>query len=181
MAERGSEWRPTTCESNETRWARWRCPSTPIGARSTQRAVLNFPISQIRFAPEFIHILGRAKRAAARANASLDLLDGAVAQAIERAATEVVDGRLDDHFVVDLFQTGSGTSTNTNANEVIARRAVELSGGAVRVHPNDDVNKGQSSNDVIPTVSHLSAAVAIDRALIPRARPGAGDPRGQVG
>ena len=88
-------------------------------------------------------------------------------KAIQQAATEVVDGRLDDHFVVDLFQTGSGTSTNTNANEVIARRAVELSEGAVRVHPNDDVNKGQSSNDVIPTVSHLSAAVAIDRALIP--------------
>ena len=142
-------------------------PADAYWGASTQRAVLNFPISQIRFAPEFIHILGRVKRAAARANASLDLLDGAVAQAIEQAATEVVDGRLDDHFVVDLFQTGSGTSTNTNANEVIARRAVELSEGAVRVHPNDDVNKGQSSNDVIPTVSHLSAAVAIDRALIP--------------
>ena len=101
-------------------------PADAYWGASTQRAVLNFPISDLRYPAEFVHILGRIKRAAARANASLGLLDQAVADAVADAATEVVDGKWDAHFVVDLFQTGSGTSTNTNANEVIAKRAREL-------------------------------------------------------
>ena len=132
---------------------------------STQRAVLNFPISSLRFPPEFNYVLGRVKRAAAKVNAELGVLDPAVADAIALAAAEVIDGALDAHFVVDLFQTGSGTSTNTNANEVIARRAREV--GGVGVHPNDHVNMGQSSNDVIPTACHLTAALAIKRGLLP--------------
>jgi fumarate hydratase class II len=141
----------------------------PAGAywgASTQRAVLNFPVSNLRYPPEFIHILGLIKRAAAMVNADLGLLDKSVADAIHKAATEVVDGRWDDQFVVDLFQTGSGTSTNTNANEVIARRARELAPG-VNVHPNDHVNMAQSSNDVIPTASHLTVAKTIRDELIP--------------
>ncbi len=124
---------------------------------STQRAVLNFPVSNLRYPPDFIHILGQIKRSAARANAGLGLLDQATTDAIVSAATEVVEGKWDEHFVIDLFQTGSGTSTNTNANEVIARRARELAPG-VNVHPNDHVNMAQSSNDVIPTASHLTVA-----------------------
>ncbi len=142
-------------------------PAAAYWGASTQRAVLNFPISNLRYPAEFNHILGRIKRAAARANADLGQLDRQVAEAIVAGATEVIDGRLDDQFVVDLFQTGSGTSTNTNANEVIARRAREIAGGGVGVHPNDHVNMGQSSNDVIPTASHLAAAAAIQDALLP--------------
>ena len=142
-------------------------PADAYWGASTQRAVLNFPISTLRYPPAFIHMLGRIKRAAARTNAGLGLLDQAVADSIEAAATEVVDGRWDEHFVVDLFQTGSGTSTNTNANEVIARRARELTPD-VNVHPNDHVNMAQSSNDVIPTASHLTAAEALNGELIPR-------------
>ena len=142
-------------------------PTDAYWGASTQRAVLNFPVSNLRYPPEFNHILGRIKRAAARANTDLGQLDRAVADAIVAAAGEVVEGRLDDHFVVDLFQTGSGTSTNTNANEVIARRAREMADDSVDVHPNDHVNMGQSSNDVIPTASHLTAAVAIRSVLLP--------------
>ena len=136
---------------------------------STQRAVLNFPISDLRYPPGFIHILGRIKRAAAQVNKELGLLDPQVAEAIRQAAGEVVDGKLDTQFPVDLFQTGSGTSTNTNANEVIGRRATELlpQGATKRVHPNDYVNMGQSSNDVIPTATHLTAAKAIQDQLVP--------------
>ena len=140
-------------------------PRDAYWGASTQRAVLNFPISALRFPPEFNQVLGRIKRAAAKANADLGALDPAVADAIAAAATEVIGGAFDDHFVVDLFQTGSGTSTNTNANEVIARRAREL--GAPAAHPNDHVNMGQSSNDVIPTACHLTAALAIQRQLLP--------------
>ncbi|MCH7655100.1 MAG: class II fumarate hydratase [Chloroflexi bacterium] len=142
-------------------------PQSAYWGASTQRAVLNFPISDLRYPADFMHILGRLKRAAAQANAGLGLLDAAVADAIAAAAAEVVDGAWDDHFVVDLFQTGSGTSTNTNVNEVIARRAGELIEGNAKVHPNDHVNMAQSSNDVIPTVTHLTAAIAIQDALIP--------------
>ena len=142
-------------------------PQSAYWGASTQRAVLNFPISDLRYPADFMHILGRLKRAAAQANAGLGLLDAAVADAIAAAAAEVVDGAWDDHFVVDLFQTGSGTSTNTNGNEVIARRAGELIEGNAKVHPNDHVNMAQSSNDVIPTVTHLTAASAIQDALIP--------------
>ena len=131
--------------------------------------MLNFPISDLRYPPGFIHILGRIKRAAARTNVSLELLDPGIGEAIVAAAGEVAEGKLDGQFPVDLFQTGSGTSTNTNANEVIARRANELSGqgSEKRVHPNDHVNMGQSSNDVIPTATHLAAAEALQSLLLP--------------
>jgi fumarate hydratase class II len=137
---------------------------------STMRAVLNFPISGLRFPRRFIRALGLIKRSAAEVNAELGLLEPRLAEAIVRAAEEVAEGRLDDQFVVDIFQTGSGTSTNMNANEVIANRAAELLGGqrgSKLVHPNDHVNLGQSSNDVIPTAIHLSALLAIGEELVP--------------
>jgi fumarate hydratase class II len=133
---------------------------------STQRAVLNFPISNLRYPPAFVHILAQIKRAAARANADLGLLDQSVADAIVAATTEVIEGKWDEHFVIDIFQTGSGTSTNTNANEVIAKRAREIATG-VNVHPNDHVNMAQSSNDVIPSASHLTVALVINEELLP--------------
>ena len=144
-------------------------PADAYYGASTQRAVLNFPISDLRYPPGFIHILGRIKRAAARTNVALELLDPGIGEAIVAAAGEVAEGKLDGQFPVDLFQTGSGTSTNTNANEVIARRANELSGqgSEKRVHPNDHVNMGQSSNDVIPTATHLAAAEALQSLLLP--------------
>lgn len=137
---------------------------------STQRAVLNFPISDLRFPRQFIRALGQIKQAAAQANTALGTLDPHIAEAIVQAAQEVIDGKLDAHFVLDIFQTGSGTSTNMNANEVIANRASELLGGSRgsrKVHPNDHVNFGQSSNDVIPTAMHLSALVSIEQDLLP--------------
>ena len=137
---------------------------------STQRAVLNFPISDLRFPRQFIRALGQIKQAAAQVNETLGTIDPQIAGAIIRAAQEVIDGKLDNHFVLDIFQTGSGTSTNMNANEVIANRASELLGGSRgprKVHPNDQVNFGQSSNDVIPTAIHLSALVSIENDLIP--------------
>jgi fumarate hydratase, class II len=145
----------------------------PAGAywgASTQRAALNFPISHLRLSRPFIRAIGLIKLAGARVNAELGLLEPRIAGAIETAAREVADGKLDDHFVVDIFQTGSGTSTNTNANEVIANRAGEILGGeqgSKLIHPNDHVNLGQSSNDVIPTAIHLAALVEIDQRLIP--------------
>ncbi len=137
---------------------------------STQRAVLNFPISDLRFPRAFIRALGQIKQAAAQVNEALETVDPQIAEAIVRACQEVIDGKLDRHFVLDIFQTGSGTSTNMNANEVIANRASELLGGSRgsrKVHPNDHVNFGQSSNDVIPTAMHLSALVSIEHELIP--------------
>jgi fumarate hydratase class II len=137
---------------------------------STQRAVDNFPISDLRFSRRFIWALGLVKGSAARVAGTRGFVDAAKAKAIAEAADEVRDGLLDDHFVLDIFQTGSGTSTNTNANEVIANRAGELLGGELGsklVHPNDEVNFGQSSNDVIPTAIHVAAAAAIREDLIP--------------
>ncbi|QBD79997.1 class II fumarate hydratase [Ktedonosporobacter rubrisoli] len=145
----------------------------PINAyygASTQRAVLNFPISDLRFPRQFIRALGQIKQVAAQTNKELETVDAHIADAIVQAAQEVIDGKLDSHFVLDIFQTGSGTSTNMNANEVIANRASELLGGARgsrKVHPNDHVNFGQSSNDVIPTAIHLAALVSIEHDLIP--------------
>jgi fumarate hydratase class II len=145
----------------------------PINAyygASTQRAVLNFPISDLRFPRAFLRALGQIKQAAAQINSELGNIDASVADGIVRAAQEVIDGKLDEHFVLDIFQTGSGTSTNMNTNEVIANRASELLGGSRgsrKVHPNDHVNFGQSSNDVIPTAIHLSAAVSIEQHLLP--------------
>src|SRR3989441_6380220 len=135
---------------------------------STQRAVLNFPISGQPMPRRFIRALGMVKRAAAQTNRELGLLPRRRARAIAAAAQEVVDGKLDEQFPIDVFQTGSGTSTNTNANEVIANRANEILGDkGKRIHPNDDVNKCQSSNDVIPTAIHVAALVQIERALMP--------------
>ena len=148
-------------------------PKNAYYGASTQRAVLNFPISGRRFPRRFIQALGMIKLAAARANRRLDLLEPQVADGIERAAQEVIEGKLDGEFPIDIFQTGSGTSTNTNANEVIANRASELMTGARGqrvVHPNDHVNRCQSSNDVIPTAMQLSAALAIEQQLLPPMR-----------
>src|SRR5205807_4390427 len=147
-----------------------RVPANAYYGASTQRAVLNFPISDLRFPRQFIRALGQIKQAAAQVNETLGTIDPQIAGAIIRAAQEVIDGKLDNHFVLDIFQTGSGTSTNMNANEVIANRASELLGGSRgprKVHPNDQVNFGQSSNDVIPTAIHLSALVSIENDLIP--------------
>ncbi|HJX60952.1 MAG TPA: lyase family protein, partial [Dehalococcoidia bacterium] len=148
-------------------------PADAYYGASTMRAVQNFPISGLRFPRRFIQVLGLVKQCAAEVNAELGLLEPRSAEAIARAAAEVVEGRFDDQFVVDIFQTGSGTSTNMNANEVIANRAAELLGGqrgAKLVHPNDHVNLGQSSNDVIPTVIHIAALLAIRDELAPALR-----------
>jgi fumarate hydratase, class II len=145
-------------------------PASAYYGASTQRAVLNFPISDLRFPRQFIRALGQIKQAAARTNEALGTVDPQVADAIVSASQEVIDGKLDNNFVLDIFQTGSGTSTNMNANEVIANRASELMGGSLgsrKVHPNDHVNFGQSSNDVIPTAMHLSALVSLAHDLLP--------------
>src|SRR5262245_41723035 len=146
-------------------------PGDAYYGATTQRAVLNFPVSGLRFPRRFVRALGLIKGAAARVNRDLGLLDARRADAIEKAAREVADGALDVHFPLDVFQTGSGTSTNMNANEVIANRAAEILGAArgsrEAVHPNDHVNLGQSSNDVIPTALHISALLAIQDVLEP--------------
>ena len=142
-------------------------PSDALYGAQTQRAVENFPISNLRFGRRFIHALGVIKQAAAQANAELDQLPADTGEAIVRAAHEVIAGALDDQFVLDIFQTGSGTSTNMNANEVIASRATQLRDSGERIHPNDHVNMGQSSNDVIPTAMHVAARLAIHEDLIP--------------
>jgi fumarate hydratase class II len=147
-----------------------RVPVDALYAAQTQRAVENFPISDLRFPRQFIAALGAIKKAAAQANMDLAQLDPEVGGAIVGAAEEVVAGKLDGQFVLDIFQTGSGTSTNMNANEVIASRAMQLLGREVSshaVHPNDHVNMGQSSNDVIPTAMHVAGRVAIETELIP--------------
>jgi fumarate hydratase class II len=146
-------------------------PADAYWGAQTQRAVENFPISGYRFTRRFVRALGLIKRSAARANVKLDRLDGTLGKHIEQAAGEVIEGKLDRHFVLDVFQTGSGTSTNMNTNEVIANRAIELAGGIIGsrdpVHPNDHVNTGQSSNDVIPTALHVSVAEALHHDLVP--------------
>ena len=146
-------------------------PANAYYGAQTARAVDNFPISGLRFPRSLIRALGTIKAACARVNQALGLLDPRLADAIERAAAEVADGTLDAEFVVDVFQTGSGTSTNMNANEVIANRAVELLGGKrgdkTVVHPNDHVNMGQSTNDVFPTAIHVAAYGEIAARLLP--------------
>jgi fumarate hydratase class II len=145
-------------------------PASAYYGAQTQRAVQNFPISGLRFPRAFIRSLGLIKGAAAKVNLELGFISREVAEAITQAAREVAEGKLDDHFPVDIFQTGSGTSTNMNANEVIANRAIELLGGEIGskspVHPNDHVNRGQSSNDVIPTAIHVSVAESINGGLM---------------
>ncbi|MDX1642097.1 MAG: class II fumarate hydratase [Balneolaceae bacterium] len=143
-------------------------PADAYYGAQTQRAFENFPISNIRFSSDFISALGRVKKAAALVNTDLELLDEDVSEAIQKASQEVVDNKFDDDFVLDIFQTGSGTSTNMNANEIIAKRANELKEGTdVNIHPNDHVNFGQSSNDVIPTTIRVSAALSVKTKLIP--------------
>jgi fumarate hydratase class II len=150
-----------------------RVPEHAYYGAQTQRAIENFSISGLRFPSSFIGALGMIKKHAAQANLDLGLLDGDLAQAIGSAAEEVVEGKLDDQFLVEVFQTGSGTSTHMNANEVIAGRANELltgrRGGRSPVHPNDHVNLGQSSNDVIPTAIHIAAQTQITKRLLPSA------------
>ena len=149
-------------------------PENAYWGAQTQRAVENFPISGLRFPRSFIRALGMIKFAAAEVNMNLGLLDEKLAKAIMQAAGEVMEGKLDSQFVVDIFQTGSGTSTNMNANEVISNRANEILGGKIGdrkpVHPNDHVNRGQSSNDVIPTAMHISALMTIENDLLPALR-----------
>jgi fumarate hydratase class II len=150
-----------------------RVPEDALYGAQTQRAIENFPISGIRFPRAFIRALGLIKVAAAEVNAELGLLDEKKAQAIVQAAQEVADGQWDYHFPIDIFQTGSGTSTNMNANEVIANRATQVLGGDLGsklVHPNDHVNMGQSSNDVVPSALHLSAFLQVEGVLLPALR-----------
>jgi len=147
-----------------------RVPASAYYGAQTARAVENFPISNLRFSRTLIRALGLIKKHAALVNQSLGLLDPKIADPIARASAEVADGKFDSQFVVNVFQTGSGTSTNMNTNEVIANRATELLGGKIGdklVHPNDHVNRGQSSNDVIPTAIHLAALLDIETQLAP--------------
>ncbi|MEO8426248.1 MAG: class II fumarate hydratase [Verrucomicrobiota bacterium] len=148
-----------------------RVPSWALWAAQTQRAVENFPISGLRFPRPFIRALGLVKMCAAKVNQEFGLLEEKHARVIIPAAREVAEGKWDEHFPIDIFQTGSGTSTNMNANEVIANRAVEMLGGQrgdkKLVHPNDHVNVGQSSNDVIPACIHIAAAMQVREQLIP--------------
>lgn len=142
-------------------------PTDALYGASTQRAVLNFPVSGYRFPRAFIRALGLIKAGAALANRDLGKLDPSLSEIIVSAAMEVADGKLDEHFPLDIFQTGSGTSTNTNANEVIAHRAGILSNSDEKIHPNDHVNMGQSSNDVIPSAIHVAAAESLKNDLLP--------------
>ncbi len=149
-------------------------PTDALWGAQTQRAIQNFAISGLRMPRGFIRALGLVKWAAAGANLELGELDKVRGFAIQRAALEVAEGRHDAHFPVDVFQTGSGTSTNMNANEVIAHLATQYSGG-LAVHPNDHVNRSQSSNDVIPTAIHVGAALAVSEVVDPGAQGTVGD------
>jgi fumarate hydratase class II len=142
-----------------------RVPADALYSAQTQRAVENFPISRLRFSRPMIRALGMVKAAAAAVNADLGLMDAAMADAIQAAAAEVAAGKVDNQFPLDIFQTGSGTSTNMNANEVIANLASQRLGSTV--HPNDHVNMSQSSNDVIPTAIHVSAYLLVMEQLMP--------------
>ena len=146
-------------------------PNQALYGAQTARAVENFPISGAGMPREMIQALGMIKRSAAKVNHDLGFLDETRANAVIQAAEEVIEGKLDAHFRVDIFQTGSGTSSNMNTNEVIANRAIQLLGGTLGskdpVHPNDHVNFGQSSNDVFPTAIHVAASIKIDTGLIP--------------
>lgn len=146
-------------------------PASAYWGAQTQRAVDNFPISGYRFGRRFIRAIGLIKQAAAKVNRDLGKLDPKLADMIITAAQQVIDGKFDDHFVLDIFQTGSGTSTNMNANEVISNRAIVLAEGKIGskhpIHPNDHVNMGQSSNDVIPAAIHVAAAEGLKHDLVP--------------
>ncbi len=145
-------------------------PADALYGATTARAILNFPISGLGFSRSFLRALGLIKAAAATVNGELGHLPGTKVELIVAAANEVAAGDWDDHFPIDIFQTGSGTSTNMNANEVIAHRANALAGGSVTIHPNDDVNMSQSSNDVIPAAIHVAAALEATELLLPALR-----------
>jgi fumarate hydratase class II len=145
-------------------------PADAYWGAQTQRAIGNFPVSGLTFQRRFVRALGIVKKAAAQANRELDLLEEDKADAIIGAADEVIAGQHDEHFPVDIFQTGSGTSSNMNANEVIANRATEIYGGEIgtrEIHPNDHVNYGQSSNDVIPTELLVAPLESIEKVEVP--------------
>src|SRR5437763_3248038 len=147
-------------------------PARAYYGAQTQRAVENFPISGQPLPPALVRALGLVKIAAATANRDLGKLKAELAEPILRAAREVADGKLDAEFPIDVYQTGSGTSSNMNANEVISNRAIELTGGdrfAAKkpIHPNDHVNMGQSTNDMFPTAIHVAVGLAIARELVP--------------
>ncbi|MDQ6953637.1 MAG: class II fumarate hydratase [Mariprofundaceae bacterium] len=141
-------------------------PSHAMYGASTARAVANFPVSSLRFPRVFLKALGHIKYAAAHVNSNLGKLDSERERLIQHACQEVINGKWDEHFILDIFQTGSGTSTNMNANEVIAHRCTQLS-NSIQIHPNDHINMGQSSNDVIPTAIHLAAADLLVHQLLP--------------
>ena len=145
-------------------------PKDALYGAQTQRAVENFPVSGIRFPRVFIRALGLIKAAAAEVNREQELLDADLADAVRTAALEVAEGTWYDHFPLDIFQTGSGTSTNMNANEVIAHRASQIIGKKAAVHPNNHVNMGQSSNDVFPSAIHVSACLLVHESLLPSFR-----------
>ena len=140
-------------------------PVNALYGAQTQRAVDNFPISGLKIPRPFIRALGLIKHAAAAVNSDLNLLDKKVSLAIQQAAMDVAEGKYDDHFPVDIFQTGSGTSSNMNANEVISSLAEKKTGD--KIHPNDHINMGQSSNDVIPTAIHIACCLTTREALLP--------------
>ena len=162
---------PQSFRNEKDSMGEMKVPADAYYGAQTARAVENFPISDLRFSRRFIAAMGLIKSACAKTNFDLHLLDDKRLKLIQQAAGEVVEGKLDAQFVVDIFQTGSGTSTNMNTNEVIAGRANEIAtgkrGGKDPIHPNDHVNMEQSSNDVIPTAMHVSAAVAIKESLVP--------------
>src|ERR687891_43423 len=159
-------------------------PRDALFGAQTRRALDNFPISDLRKPRRFVQALGAIKLEAANVNYELGLLDEDLRDAIVRAAEEVMEGELDNQFVLDVFQTGSGTSTNMNANEVISNRAIRIMGGELGsrepVHPNDHVNRGQSSNDVIPTAIHLAALISIKEDLLPALEKLTGALQGKV-
>src|SRR5687767_10802613 len=146
-------------------------PADRLWGAQTQRSLQNFRIGGERMPVPLVRALGIAKRAAALTNQELGLLEPRLAEAIAAAAEEVIAGKLDDHFPLVVFQTGSGTQTNMNANEVIANRAIQLAGGVVGskspIHPNDDVNRGQSSNDAFPAVMHVAIVEELRHTLYP--------------
>ncbi|MHA1214078.1 MAG: class II fumarate hydratase [Candidatus Hodarchaeales archaeon] len=147
-----------------------KCPKNHYWGAQTQRAIINFPIGSEKFPKEFIKALAIVKRACTEVNMDLGLLEPKTAELIIKASQEIIDGKLDNEFPLVIWQTGSGTQTNMNINEVIANRAIELAGGELgskTIHPNDHVNRSQSSNDVIPTAMHLSAVVRIHEHLLP--------------
>ena len=140
-------------------------PADALYGAQTQRAIENFPVSGLRMPASFIHSLGLVKKACAVANAQLGGLDDGQKVAISSVCDDIISGQLDEQFPIDIFQTGSGTSTNMNANEVISNKASAQTG--LKIHPNDHVNMSQSSNDVIPTVLHVSAVLACQQSLLP--------------